>query len=513
MTDSTSTIDNLLKVEDDFKLPEFSGEQEKETPKITQHNLSTSPWSRLLIVAVPFGSAFFVIFLFLNSIFNPSTKEAIKTAKQPQETSSVVEEKVEQQDGDVYAKLALSDQEDELNKLNSNKNKQEQISEVENQKTVKIVSNPNPPPPRIVQRPVQRATTPRVRETTARISSPPQTRSFAAPKITQPAQKVEAKPLDPTAEFIRLRNIGSYGLIAYTDSYVSESTIPDPGEYPASFTQTTPSPEAADIVDVPEPTFTNENISSDIEQIRPRWQTDTQLKSDKYLPQEKQILQERQTRYLTVGEFATGILITPLVKQQTDNTNNRQKTDDGQRFVAKLTQDLYDNYGEVAIPRDTLLAVELVSVDAGNYATARVRSIIKDNTEYPLTAGAISIQGQGGKPLIAKKFQDKGGEIAQYDLTVGLVGGLAKVGEIINQPDVQQSIQTGFGGGFSNTNIQNNRRNIGGAFLQGAFEKLGDIVSSRAERSTQEILARPNVWYIPQGTKVTFIVNRTLELP
>ncbi|MBD2303273.1 TrbI/VirB10 family protein [Nostoc sp. FACHB-190] len=509
MTDSSSSIDNLLKVEDDCKLPEFSDEQEKEIPKITKHNLSTSPWSRLLIVAVPFGSAFFIIFLFLNSIFNPSTKEAIKPAKQLQDTSAV-EEKVD--DGDVYAKLALSKQEDELNKLNSNQSKQVPLPEVETQKTTSIVSNPAPVTPRTVQSPT-RYQPPASK--VSRVNSPPALpRSFvnSSPRVNNLVTTPATKAIDPTAEFNRLRTIGSYGLIAYADSSVGESTITDPGEYPASFTQTTPPlTEPADMLSVPEPT--NENISSDIEQIRPRWQADTQLKSDKYLPQEEQILQGQQTQYLTVGEFATGILITPLVKQQTDNTNSRQKTEDSQRFVAKLTQDLHDNYGKVAIGRDTLLVVELASVDAGNYATAYVRSIIKDNTEYPLTAGAISIHAQGGKPLIAKKFQDKGGEIAQYDLTVGLVGGLAKVGEIINQPDVQQSIQTGFGGAFSNTNIQNNRRNIGGAFLRGAFEKLGDIVSSRAESSTQEILARPNVWYIPQGTKVTFIVNRTLELP
>lgn len=259
MTDSFSTIDSHLPIEEeDIKLPQL----ESEPPKVTKHSLSTSPWSRLLIIAVPFGAAFFIIFLFINSIFNPSS-EPVKTAKKPQETSTVTE-KVEQ-DGDIYAKLALSEQEDDLNKLNSDKSKQEQLPEVETQKTAKIV-NQTPPTPRTVQRPVQRATTtrPQVRETTARVSSPLQ-RSFVA--STQPVQRVEAKPIDPTAEFLRLRNIGSYGLIAYADTTSlktnkSSSSFPDPAQSaPQTTRPRTTVPTAP----------TTPNNTNTIEKIRPRW--------------------------------------------------------------------------------------------------------------------------------------------------------------------------------------------------------------------------------------------------
>ena len=209
--------------------------------------------------------------------------------------------------------------------------------------------------------------------------------------------------------------------------------------------------------------------------------------------------------------------MTPVIKeQQSENTRFQQQQetpDDGKRYVARLTADLHDNYGKVAIHKGTLLALVALQVDGGSYATVQVTSIIKDNTEYPISSGAISVLGQGGKPLIAKQFQNKGGSIARYDLTVGLVGGLSQVGTILNQSDSSTSSVNSATGTFSSSTTSNSQRNIGGAFLQGAFGKLNDIIGKRAEQSTQEIAARPNVWYIPQGTKVTFIVNRSLELP
>ncbi|RCJ40909.1 hypothetical protein A6770_37030 [Nostoc minutum NIES-26] len=516
MSDINSDIDNLLAIDNDKDLKRGSVPEENieelelnSSPVLTKHTVVTSPWSRLGIIAVPFGLSFLAIFWLLNGIFNPA-QQSIKTTKQPQDSSEAVE-KAEQKDGDVYALLALDQQEEELSKINNNKTQKPQVDPKTN-KTQNIASTPTQKAPRLVQRYNQ----PETLKTTSRVSrskEPP--RSFVTARASNPTSSITSttrvqKALDPTAEFNRLRNIGSYGLIAYADSSVGESTMPDPALTTSSQQVEPKSSDSADNSESTQTTST-EATEKSIEKIRPWWQSQS---VNNYLSQEDQIIQEQQTRYLTVGEFASGVLITPVVKQQADTRNQSQQTDDGKRFVAKLTQDLRDNYGNVAIASGSLLAVEVVSIDGSNYAQVQVTSIIKDKTEYPISSGAMTVQGSGGKPLIAKKFQNKGGEIAQYDLTVGLVGGLAKVGEVINQPDVQQSIQNGFGDGFSsNTTIQNNRRNIGGAFLNGAFGKLGDIVSRRAERSTQEILARPNVWFIPQGTKVTFIVNRTLELP
>ncbi|MBD2498349.1 TrbI/VirB10 family protein [Nostoc sp. FACHB-280] len=515
MSENPLTVDEILKLDDEPS--EISSNQKAEIEDeelLTQHTVVTSPWSRIGIIGVPLGIGFLIFYLMFNNIINGHSS-VNKPETKTQDKSAQLTPSAENKDGDIYAQLALSKQQEELDKIKQQKEKLSVKAQPEAKSAkpiqrepsaAQMPSRPTPPVTYSSPRRYQPVTRPQIA----------QRRSFVLPRVSNPSITRVQKTVDPIDEFNRLRSIGSYGLIAYADSSVSESTLLDPADT-SSLQTNQVQPQPIDIDSEPTSSITEENTSNRIEKIRPRWQVeskvDKKLIANNYLPQESQILTEHKTRYLSVGEFATGILVTPLVQQQTDSKNNQEQTEDGRRFVAKLTQDFRDNYGEVAIPKGTLLAVELVGVDGGNYATANVRSIIKDNTEYPLTAGAISVQGEKGKPLIAKKFQDKGGAIASYDITVGLVGGLAKVGEIINQPDSQSTIHNSTIGSFSSAVTQNNRRNLGGAFLEGAFDKLGDIVSDRASRASQEILARPNVWHIPQGTKVTFIVNRSLELP
>ncbi|BBD63164.1 hypothetical protein NIES2109_60140 (plasmid) [Nostoc sp. HK-01] len=511
------TVDEILKLDEEpLEISSNKKSDDIEDEEfLTQHTVVTSPWSRIGIIGVPLGIGFLIFYLMFNNIINGQSNVK-KPEVNSQDKSAQLTPDAENKDGDVYAQLALSRQQEELDKIKQQKEKlpvkiqnQEPTRAKPIQREASAAQVPSKPTPPVTY------SSPRRGQPVTRNQITPR-RSFALPRVSNPTIARVQKTVDPIDEFNRLRSIGSYGLIAYADSSVSESTMPDPADT-SSLQTNQVQPQPIDVDSEPTSSITEESTSNRIEKIRPRWQVeskaDKKLIANNYLPQESQILTERKTRYLTVGEFATGILVTPLVKQQTDTKNNQQQTEEGRRFVAKLTQDFRDNYSEVAIPKGTLLAVELVGVDGGNYATANVRSIIKDNTEYPLTAGAISVQGEKGKPLIAKKYQDKGGAIANYDITVGLVGGLAKVGEIINQPDSQSTINNSTIGSFSSAVTQNNRRNLGGAFLEGAFDSVGDILSERAARSTQEILARPNVWHIPQGTKVTFIVNRSLELP
>ncbi len=229
--------------------------------------------------------------------------------------------------------------------------------------------------------------------------------------------------------------------------------------------------------------------------------------NQEYLAQEERFLEAIKPKYLMVGEYASGHLLTPISQRQTEEHNS-----DSKRFVAKLTQDIRDNRGAIAIPKGTLLAVKITSVDGASIASVEVTSIIKNQTEYPLPPGTISVYGKNGTPLIAKQFKDKGREIARYDTTVAVMGGLAKVGEIINQPEDEETIEDPTSGRIRNTR-RNSRRSIGGAILEGAFGELTDTVKKRAETSTQEIMSRPNTWFIPAKTKLTFIINRSIQLP
>ncbi|MHC0067792.1 TrbI/VirB10 family protein [Nostoc sp. UIC 10890] len=509
------TIDQILRFSEDTNDGQSreKPEDSEEFPSITKHTVTTSPWSRLGIIAIPFGLGFLVIFYFLNGIFNPGRSPEAITAKADKTSTTL--EKVEQQDGDVYAKLALNKQEDELNKINQSKeevkinNKPASVAASPSTSTARPVAQTQSPSPRRYYVPSR---------TNPTISSPP--RNPTLPRISNPFRTVTPKtetPTDVIAEFNRLRSLGSYGKIAYTPTSNNQQISTEATSFQAPSTtriQLQP-PNSAYTTQQTRPNFSN-STPTEIEKIRPRWSADS--KSDKqiadgnYLPQENQILQQRKTRYLVVGEFANGVLVTSVIKQQSENRfQQQQNPDDTKRYVARLTADLRDNYGNVAIHKGTIFTVEPLQVDGGSYVTVQVTSIIKDNTEYPISSGAISVLGEGGKPLLAKQFQDKKG--GGSDLTVGLVSGLGQVGAILNQSDSTSSVVNSATGTFSSSTTSNSQRNIGGAFLQGAFGKLSDTIARRAEASNQQITPHKNVWYIPQGTKITFLVNRSLELP
>jgi hypothetical protein len=203
-----------------------------------------------------------------------------------------------------------------------------------------------------------------------------------------------------------------------------------------------------------------------------------------------------------VGSSASATLVTPLILAQGSTNNNI-------RFVARLDEPIKSNTGGIAIPAGTQVAVAMTGVDSGFNITAQVSAILKDGTEYPISPGAISILGKGNTPLIARPYKDKGGEIALGDATLGTIAGLAKVGEIINQPEeITEDLL--FGG--SRTRSRGNNRNIAGAFLQGAFGKVAETMGSRTQKATSEITSRPNIWYVPANTKISIVVNRSIKL-
>ncbi|MBD2615834.1 TrbI/VirB10 family protein [Nostoc punctiforme FACHB-252] len=500
---SVSTLEDLLLIDDANKTNGNKAAEPESLLVPTKHTLVTSPWSRLAIITVPFGVGFLAIFLMLNGVFNPAPTPKIALKTQGTLTTEQTQQSNEG-DGDARAKLALSDQASELSKINIDK--KEQPTPVKISQTEKVVpSRPPSSSPRSFPRPVQQQ--PRSVSRTA----PQPIRTYTLPSRSfSPRPRVTTRtvtPLDPLKQLNKLRSIGSYGKIAYTESGISQSYL-DPAQAQPSQPD---DPDFNNIGNDPIEQTTPPLSPESIEKIRPRWQVEALAKSSKYLNQERQILEGKQTRYLTVGTFASAVLATPLV-QATVNNSGQTPSSNSNRSVARLKEDLRDNYGQVALPAGTLLAVELASVDGGSYAIAHVRSIIKDNTEYPIETGAISVTGEGGRPLIARRFQNRGGEIAGNDLFGGAVSALEKVGETMNQPDSEEEIEDEFTGRIRRRS-SGNRRNITGALLEGFFGQVSRNVSQRNQRATQEILSRPNAWFIPQGTKVSITVNRSLELP
>ncbi|MDZ8052428.1 MAG: TrbI/VirB10 family protein [Aulosira sp. ZfuCHP01] len=567
-------------------------EPEVEDPALiqTKHDFVTSPWSRLGIIGGAFGAGFLVIFVVLNGMMNGSGKNAKKPELTPTPTPTVAAS--EKKEGDVYAKLALAKQQEELDALNGQANTgdkeekkettEEQSKNQEKTRSIRqrrVVAQETPPTSR--RRVYQEETPEPVRPTRRVVASqpiPPLRPSAPLPKFAkQTIASNQSVANDPIAELERLRNLGSVGRVEYmlASTTVSEPTNTTVPEVTAKTEETLrPAEQNSDRSrrrrsrrsENPE---TVTNTPNQVEELRPRWQpvttndstpeysntgdkdnnqaipviysfsvkepqTSSELGKEKavdssfasnkennstlqveqvannYLPEEAQILQETQPQYLVVGSFASATLVTPLVMPQTSNNARSQEQTNTLRFVARLDEPLYSNTGEIAIPAGTQVTIAMISVDSTSGVRAEVTAILKDGTEYPLSPGTISVLGEAGSPLIARPYDDKGSEIAKYDATLGTIAGLAKVGEIINQPDEEVTEDLPLGG--TRTRSRNNNRNLGAAFLEGAFGKLGETVSKRTERATDEINRRPNVWYVPKDTKITIKVDRSIKL-
>jgi Bacterial conjugation TrbI-like protein len=547
--ENNSTVNDLLPIdddkpvidEDDLHSEDNLEEQLEEDPASvqTKHDFITSPWSRLGIIGGAFGVGFLVMFAALNSIMGGGSKKAQDTKFEPTPTSTKA---AENKDGEILSKLALQKQEQELDALNNPKPERdlepekpkEEVKEKDKKPQAKPVAKtpsykPRPPQPRYQPQPRRVAETPPPPRRVLQVPSPPpeprQTRQARTPLPPPPSREAfkpqETKAADPIAELERLRALGNVGRVDYAQQQAPSR--------PNQIAANSPTPEDVSSVELTpqrpsrrrsnrlgeQPTNSNNNTNNNnIEQLRPRWEpTETEATTassqakNVNFSEEDAILQEKKPQYLVVGEYAKATLNTPLLIPQ-NNTDKEQANN--LRFVATLTEPLKGNTNEIAIEAGTEIVISVISVDNSSNMKAEVTAILKDGTEYPISPGTISVLGKEGSPLIARPHNDKGDEIAGYDATLGVISGIAKVGEIINKPDEEITEDLPLGG--SRTRTRNNNRNPTGAFIEGFFGSVSEVVGKRTERATQEILSRPNIWVVPQNTEITIQVNRSIKL-
>ncbi|MBW4435203.1 MAG: conjugal transfer protein TrbI [Pelatocladus maniniholoensis HA4357-MV3] len=525
-----STVDSLLKLEEDdensrSELEDDDGEYsvEEEDPALvqTKHSIVNSPHTRFGVVGGGIGVIAFLIYLFLAPIMNGNLAKKTEEPKVAATQTATEDKKETKQDGDVYAKLALQRQADELAKLNGQKTLKEPI-ETPYEKKNKLKKLPQTTTAKgtqqVVANNVSPTSTPR---TTPFYSSPP----IPKPQVTLPQTEVTTLQ-DPLAELERLRSLGSAGRIDYMANVASienesSSDNTDDTDYTPrrrSSDRHTSTTETQEVANIPS-NHTTASTSGEIEQLQPKWtpvvsvasinkdELNDNSSNEDYSSEEAGIIEGKQEQYLVVGEHAAATLQTPLIWSPGSRSSNPQP-----QFVARLTEPLKSNTGKEAIPVGTLLSIEMQGVDPNGRAIAQVTAILKDGTEYPVSPGTIAVLGKGGNPLIASQYHNKGGEIFSLDVGLGLVSGLAKAGEIINQPDVQTSISQSDGGFSSVQTSRNGKQSIGAAFLSGAFGAVSEQVKARNQKALEEISKRPNIWFVKKGTKILITVNRSLQL-
>ena len=217
------------------------------------------------------------------------------------------------------------------------------------------------------------------------------------------------------------------------------------------------------------------------------------------------------TKEVALGTSAPGRIIMPMIWDQGGNN----KSD---RFAIELTKPLTATDGTVALPAGTVLVTKTVAVGKkNNLVSASAIALIYPDSQgtvkqETIPAEALLIRGRGQQPLIAKKLNDVGTDIAQQDLLVGLLSSLGKVGSIVNQPRTQSSTVVSSGTFNQSTITSNSNPQIWAAALEGFFSPVSERLSRRSDQAVQELLQRPNIQFLPEGTEVSVVVNSFLKV-
>jgi hypothetical protein len=129
-----------------------------------------------------------------------------------------------------------------------------------------------------------------------------------------------------------------------------------------------------------------------------------------------------------------------------------------------------------------------------------------------IPAGSVLIRGEDGEALIARGLNDPGAAIAQQDLLVGILSSLGRVGEILNQPEVETRTAAS-DDRFAQTIVTRSREpELWAAALEGFFKTTADRLADRSDRAVEELLSRPTVAVLPAGTETSIVINSTFRV-
>ncbi|WP_414585392.1 conjugal transfer protein TrbI [Scytonema sp. PCC 10023] len=530
----------------------------------TQPTLSGNPFAKLGVVGLGLLVVFGSSAMFLNTIMRSKPKSApsMVTVSKPEIKETEVETQ-EVETGKFKAQLALASQAEKIKSVEQSKspktttvkkptdkpssstapvtrlavNKSQTVPPV---RYVAVNKSQTVPPVRYVyvSRPPQPVRQPLRLPVQQSVQQPVRLAPISSPTVRETpksnASASDSKPVDPMEQWAAMSRLGSYGGTQTSEVTASASneTLRQPSvSAPARLA-------SADTSHLPSEQSSQQHGSA-IQEVRARSASDkvtikratpVRAMSDGFVPQEPAALdavvaaqvnpaQEAAlltgvpVQRLTVGGQAQGKLVTPVIwADSKSSTTVATKSDrESEKFIIQLAESLTDEQGFVTLPVGTAIVAQVVDIPKSGLAQLEATQIVIDGQEYVLPSGAISIRGTKGQPLIANKWGNKGGAIASHDATTFLFGSLAKVGEVINRPDVESSTSTSGSGFSTSTTTRSSSPNLLGAVLEGGFAPLTKQILQRNERDLQKMLQRSDVWYVRAGTNVQVFVNQSFE--
>jgi hypothetical protein len=369
--------------------------------------------------------------------------------------------------------------------------------------------------------------------------SPPVTVSRPEPVVVRspvaPPERIQpVERIDPFQRWAQLANVGQLRVSsgAMEPSRLASSNLPDAPSNPVS-----PADQQAPVIPVvsigtAETDSSTMMTSSETVPNSSRAASPTELRS---LPSadmtpgmigilNRTPVSQLDQRTGGLSEVALGTstrakVILPMIWDEGgDTSTGRTASPSENRFAVELTEDMKGTNGSVAFPAGTILVVRTHSVGRGNnlVSASAIAIVYRDRAgqirQQTLPPDSLQIRGQDNQPLVAQRLNDVGPDIARQDLLIGLLSSLGRVGGIINQPRTQSSTVSS-GGSFNQSVITTSAEpQIWAAALEGFFNPIAERMSQRSDQNMQELLQRPNVQFVSEGTEVSVVVNSFLRV-
>ena len=434
-------------------------------PKLS---LAANPFTKLGVVAAGTGLVIGVLAVFTSGVMkNDSPLAEEVQADFPEPMVEETELSTTDDRGQLLTDLAMGRQQAELEAL-ANEEPPAQPEAPTAREAPEF--SPAPPPPSRPPQPVAARPTPAPLQPRQIPVSPAVS---ARPVVSQP---VSQPVVDPTERWLALSHLGSYG---------QGSPLAQEPSAPLVTAAPTPVPASVAQVSTPSP-------SRDINHAE-----------EAAILQGQSVALPPTSPLLLTGTQAPAVLETPLIWSA-----GAAETDSPQ-FVVQLTEPLLSATGEIGLPAEIPLVVQVTSVADSGLVQLAVVSFIQAGQEIPLSAGAIQLRGVEGTPLIAQKYDDPGMDIARMDATMAAMAGLSRAAGLVNRPKTS-SVITAAGG--SAITQDTGEANLLAGILEGGFEQLSGQMEARNQAALAELLNRPVVWYLPTGTAVDVYVNQTVAL-
>lgn len=321
--------------------------------------------------------------------------------------------------------------------------------------------------------------------------------------------------IDPNERWQQLLAMGSYGSIDYSDEVqsaapaveaVSTTTVSNqPAEVPVTVED-----NSVGIFVAHEKSEPIEDAPVEVEAVEPGPEdipVEEAEASEEAQIQEAMsvILGEPEQTSTIVEEIETipgqrfgGVLLTPVVMAA--------GTGASQEVIIEVTEDLVaDDF--VVIPAGTQIVSEIAGVDQTGLVDMVITSVVmppgSEGMQMDIHSRSFQIRGEEGEPLIAELYRDES-ELRRLELSSAAIGALGNLGTILNRPDSETTIVNS---STSVSSTNNGDANILGALLEGAAQAIVEPRQARIAAAAQDIVSRPEIWFIDAGEEIEIMVS------